>query len=98
MEQNNIKINVPVEVAKGTYSNMVIISHSSNEFVLDFLSNLPGGPTPTVAQRLILTPDNTKKLLFALQENVAKYEKQFGTIRSLERPAAGSTIAPFGVQ
>jgi hypothetical protein len=39
-----------------------------------------------------MTPENTKKLLFALQENIAKYEKQFGTIKLNGTPAPGSTI------
>ena len=92
MEEQKLNINLSPEVAEGTYSNLAIVAHSSSEFVVDFVRMMPGQKSANVQSRIIMTPENTKKLLFALQENVAKYEKQFGTIKLNGTPASGSTI------
>ena len=92
MEEQKLNINLSPEMAEGTYSNLAIVAHSSSEFVVDFVRMMPGQKSANVQSRVIMTPENTKKLLFALQENVAKYEKQFGTIKLNGTPASGSTI------
>ena len=92
MEEQKLNINLSPEVAEGNYSNLAIVAHSSSEFVVDFVRMMPGQKSANVQSRIIMTPENTKKLLFALQENVAKYEKQFGTIKINGTPAPGSTI------
>lgn len=79
--QNRIEIELDGETAQGKYSNMVIISHSSSEFILDFAEMLPGMPKAKVKSRLILTPEHAKRLLLSLQENVGHYEKKLGTIK-----------------
>jgi len=78
---NQFQIELKPEVADGTYANLAIISHSSSEFVLDFVRVLPGIAKGQVKSRVILTPEHAKRLLLALQENISKYESQFGTIR-----------------
>ncbi len=75
------------EQAKGVYSNLAIISHSKNEFVLDFASILPGMPKPKVRSRVILSAEHAKRLLISLQENVAKYESENGRIEVMRRDA-----------
>ena len=92
MEEQKLNINLSPEMAEGTYSNLAIVAHSSSEFVVDFVRMMPGQKSANVQSRVIMTPENTKKLLFALQENVAKYEKQFGTIKLNGTLAPGSTI------
>ena len=67
-----LQIDLSPEVAKGIYTNFQIISHSSSEFVLDFISMLPGIPKPTVTSRVILAPEHAKRLLAALQENIGR--------------------------
>ncbi len=79
MEQE-LKINLPPELADGTYANLAIIAHSSDEFVIDFIRVVPQVQSPKVQSRVILTPNNAKKLLSALQENIRKYEQQYGKI------------------
>ena len=81
MEEQKLNINLSPEMAEGTYANLAIIAHSSSEFVMDFVRLMPGQKSANVQSRVIMTPDNAKKLLFALQENIAKYEKQNGTIK-----------------
>jgi hypothetical protein len=72
--QNQIQIELTEEVAQGTYSNLVVIAHSASEFILDFIRLVPGVPKAKVKSRIIMTPDNAKRLLFALQDNIKKYE------------------------
>ena len=78
---NKFNVNIDPAMAGGKYSNLVIITHSASEFVLDFAQNMPGMGTAQVASRIVMTPDHAKRLLAALNENVAKYENQFGEIR-----------------
>lgn len=92
MEEQKLNINLTPEMAEGTYANLAIIAHSSSEFVLDFVRMMPGLKQANVKSRIILTPEHAKKLLFALQENISKYEQQFGTIQINGNPAPGSTI------
>lgn len=83
-QENQINIELSAEVAEGTYSNLAIISHSSSEFVVDFIRIMPGTPKANVKSRIILTPEHAKRLLFALEENVAKYESVFGKIKTAD--------------
>ena len=76
------KINVELgeKEAEGIYSNLVMISHSSAECIMDFTRMLPGTPKAKVFARIIMTPQHAKSFLHALQDNIKKYEKQFGEI------------------
>ena len=80
--ENQMNIELSAEVAEGTYSNLAIISHSSSEFVIDFIRMMPGTPKANVKSRIILTPEHAKRLLFALQDNISKYEQQHGKIKT----------------
>lgn len=77
---NQMNIELPEEVAEGTYANLVIIAHSNAEFVLDYVRVLPGVPKARVKSRIIMSPQHTKRLLLALEDNISKYESQFGVI------------------
>jgi len=83
--KNKLNIELPEDVAEGTYSNLAIISHSNSEFVLDFIRLVPNVPKAKVKARMILTPQHAKRLLKALQDNVEKYENQFGPIGETEQ-------------
>ncbi|MCR4860380.1 MAG: DUF3467 domain-containing protein [Bacteroidales bacterium] len=72
------------EVARGSYSNLAIISHSHSEFIIDFATMLPAMPKAEVQNRIVMTPEHCKRLLNALVENISRYEAQYGTI-SLEQ-------------
>ena len=83
-EQNNngqLQIELKEEVAQGTYANLAIITHSSSEFILDFVRVMPGVPKAGVQSRIIVAPEHAKRLLRALEDNIAKYERVFGSIR-----------------
>jgi len=79
--KNQINIELSEEVAQGTYSNLAVITHSSSEFIVDFVRIMPGVPKAPVKSRVILTPEHAKRLLRALQDNVAKYESLHGPIK-----------------
>ena len=79
--QAQINIELNEEVAQGTYSNLAVITHSSSEFVIDFIRIMPGIPKAQVKSRIILTPEHAKRLVSALQDNIAKYESVHGTIK-----------------
>jgi len=79
-QPNQLNLNLSPEVADGTYVNMAVISHSTCEFVIDFACVMPVNPQANVKSRIILAPEHTKRLLLALQDNIARFESQFGKI------------------
>lgn len=81
---NQINIELKDDVGQGTYSNLAIITHSSSEFVLDFVRVMPGLPKAEVKSRIILTPEHAKRLLLALKDNISKFETSFGPIKNVE--------------
>lgn len=85
-------VEIPADRAEGTYSNMVMISHSPAEFVLDFCRILPGVPKAVVQSRVIMTPQHAKMFLQALQDNIKMFENQFGEILIAGQPGS----KPFG--
>lgn len=79
-KQNEIKIELTPEVAGGHYSNLAIIAHSPTEFCFDFINVAPNMQQARVQTRVIMTPQRAKDMLFALRDNLAKYEQVFGEI------------------
>ena len=93
--KNQLQIELKEEVAQGTYANLAIITHSSSEFILDFVRVMPGLPKAGVQSRIVMTPEHAKRLMFALQDYVTKYEQNFGQIRMPEQQAQdGKTFVP----
>ncbi len=85
-EENQINIELTEEIAEGVYANLAMIAHSNSEFVVDFIRLMPGVPKAKVKSRIILTPEHAQRLLFALQDNIRKYEESFGEIRQSNDP------------
>src|SRR5512133_1108013 len=81
---NQINIELKEDIAQGTYSNLAVITHSSSEFVIDFIRIMPGVPKAEVKSRIILTPEHTKRLMAALKDNLAKFESVHGPIKVSE--------------
>lgn len=88
-KENQINIELPEEVAEGTYSNLSIITHSHSEFIVDFIQLMPGIPKGKVKSRIVLTPDNAKKLMHALADNIQKFESIHGPIKENTPPNGG---------
>jgi hypothetical protein len=93
-KQQGLQIELTPDKAQGEYANFAIITHSSSEFIVDFARMLPGIQKAQVRSRVVLAPEHAKRLLAALQENVMKYENEFGKIELPNQ--APRTIAPFG--
>lgn len=88
-QQQQINIELPEEIAEGIYANFAIIAHSNQEFIVDFVRLMPGAPKAKVKSRIILTPQHAKRLMKALNENIKRYEEQFGRIED------SGNIPPF---
>lgn len=81
---NQLQIELKEDIAQGIYANLAVITHSSSEFIVDFVRVMPGMPKAGVKSRIVLAPEHTKRLLRALEENIGKYERTFGPIRLLD--------------
>ncbi len=79
-QEQQINIELGEKEAEGIYSNLAIISHSPAEFVIDFTRILPGVPKARVHARIVMTPQHAKLLLHALNDNIRKYESQYGEV------------------
>jgi len=95
-KQGQINIELDEKIAEGTYSNLAIINHSVSEFVLDFVSIMPGTPKSKVKSRIILTPQHAKRLVKALNENVKRFENAHGEIKDYEQPPIPLNFGPTG--
>lgn len=82
VNENQLNIELPEDVAEGVYSNLAVITHSQSEFILDFIRIMPGVPKAKVKSRVVLTPEHAKRLLKALQDNIQKFETQNGEIKN----------------
>ena len=81
---NQINIELSEEIAEGVYSNLAMIAHSNSEFVIDFIRLMPGVPKAKVKSRIVITPEHAKRLLNALNDNIKKYEENFGIIKKTD--------------
>jgi len=93
---NQLNIELSEDVAQGVYSNLAVITHSSAEFVIDFVRIMPGVPKAKVKSRIVLTPEHAKRLLGALQDNISKYEAIHGKIKNIEGGGAPNIPMNFG--
>ena len=84
-QPNQLNIEISEEMAEGSYANLAIITHSHAEFVIDFVSVMPGTPKSKVKSRIIFTPLHAKRFLKALEDNVTRYEAANGNIQDLEQ-------------
>ena len=85
--QNQLNIELTEEMAEGIYSNLAIITHSTAEFVVDFINIMPNAPKAKVKSRVILAPQHAKRLMKALAENIKKFEQAHGSIQDIEQNA-----------
>ena len=91
-QQKQIQIKAKDEDIKGVYSNAMQVTHTQNEFVLDFLSLL--GQEGMLSARIITSPAHLKRIVQALTENMEKYEQRFGVVTPLETPQSDIGFKP----
>tara|TARA_B110000263_G_C15214180_1_gene466708 strand:- start:622 stop:933 length:312 start_codon:yes stop_codon:yes gene_type:complete len=96
IKEQKINIELDQETAEGTYSNLAIINHSVSEFILDFISLMPGAPKAKVKARIILSPQHAKRLQNALGDNIKRFEQSNGKIKNEEQPQIPLNFGPTG--
>lgn len=85
--KRQIKLDAPSDLT-AIYSNLVMIGHTRNEFLFDFIQIVPHDPKARVKSRIVMTPVHAKMLLGALAENIRRYEDKHGEIELPARPAS----------
>ncbi|MBQ0116077.1 MAG: DUF3467 domain-containing protein [Bacteroidales bacterium] len=90
-----IQIEIPTEEMQGRYSNLAMITHGPNDFFIDMILMGPNMPKGRVQSRIIMTPENAKQLMFALQQNIQKYEQTFGEIKPKAPVINNNTVIDF---
>ncbi len=79
-QEVKLEIQMNDDIASGQYMNMAVVNHNDSEFVIDCIYVQPQAAKAQVCSRLITSPRHAKRLLLALQNNIDRYEKEYGTI------------------
>jgi len=90
-QQQELQITMPIEIQAGKYANQMVVAHTQEEFVLDFILATP--PAGVVNARVLVSPAHAKRIATALMENVTKYEAQFGEIKAVNVNVPAGTTA-----
>ena len=83
-EPQPMQINTSDEMSRGRYSNSMLVGHGPEEFIIDWLLQSPNGAH--LVSRIVVTPGHMKRIVKALEENLSRYEQNFGEIRTVEPP------------
>lgn len=89
-KSTEIRVDFPKDLVGGAYSNNMAVTHTKEEFIMDFLMIAP--PSGTVTGRIIVSPGHIKRIVKALQDNISKYEQKFGSIQTAEEPREKITL------
>lgn len=86
MDRNDLQLQIQLDddVAQGIYANMAMVNHTENEFTLDFIYIQPQQLKGKVRTRIITSAKHAKRVMLALQDNIAKFEARFGTIEIVD--------------
>lgn len=85
MPEQQVQLKASDDALKGQYSNLMMIGHTKEEFILDFFSLTPQGGQ--LVSRIFTSPGHAKRVLSALADNLKKYEAQFGPVAEASAPA-----------
>lgn len=85
-----LNVKVADEQLKGRYSNLLRVTHTREEFILDFINAVP--PQAIVTSRLVTSPGHLKRIVRALSENLDRYEKNFGPLTEAAEPSRDDSI------
>jgi hypothetical protein len=94
--EQQLNISIDEAISDGVYSNLVIINHSTSEFIVDFITVMPGSPKARVKSRVILTPEHAKRFFKALGDNIKRFETTNGDITTNETPPIPLNFGPTG--
>ena len=91
VQEVKLEIQLDEDVAQGVYANLAVVNHNEAEFVVDFIFVQPQAPRAKVRSRVILSPQHAKRLVAAMQDNLGRYEQNFGTIAPAKQRGDEST-------
>ena len=86
-QQREVKVKISDETLRGCYANTLLVAHTAEEFVLDFILSLP--PQAVCNARVIIHPGHLKRVIVALQQNLALYEGKHGVVTATPDPGQG---------
>lgn len=91
MPDQNQQVNIKIDdtTMKGVYANAMGVSHTKEEFTMDFMNVYPYQRAGIVTSRVITSPGHMKRIYLALQDNIKKYEDKFGKIEAAQAPSGG---------
>lgn len=89
-----VQIKADEKELQGQYSNLVMVHHNMEEFTLNFIYIFPNGAQGKLLSSMIVSPGHAKRILKTLEENIGRYEAQFGPIKE---PSAGMVPPPPNV-
>lgn len=78
------QIKIADNIPGAEYANLMQINHNKDEFMMVFAN--VAGPNGKVVSKIISTPGHMKRIMTALQDNIKKYETQFGEISEAGTP------------
>ena len=83
-QKQEVKVSFPQQLQGGVYANNLVVTHTKEEFIMDFMMVVP--PMGSVTSRVIISPGHMKRIINALQDNFRKYESKFGIVQAAEEP------------
>lgn len=89
-EKREMKVKITDDVLRAAYSNFMRVTHTREEFLIDFLNVFP--PEGIVTARVVTSPGHLKRIIKALQDNLDGYEKQFGQVKEALEPGRGEQV------
>ncbi len=84
-QEVKLEIQLDEDVAQGAYVNLAVVNHNESEFVVDFIFVQPQAPRAKVRSRVVMSPQHAKRFVTALEENILRYEQNFGEIKSAQQ-------------
>ena len=82
--RQEVKVAFPENLRGGVYANNMMVAHTKEEFILDFMMISP--PVGSVTARVVISPGHMKRMVSALTENLKKYEAKFGKLAEAAEP------------
>ncbi len=83
-DKKEIPIKIPDDVLRGAYANQMVVAHTREEFLLDFINLFP--PGGVVTARILVSPGHLKRMIRALADNLGRYEAKFGPVPEAAPP------------
>ncbi|HUF77943.1 MAG TPA: DUF3467 domain-containing protein [Thermoanaerobaculia bacterium] len=89
-QPQELNVKITDEELRGRYSNLLRVTHTRDEFILDFINLVP--PQGIVSARIVTSPGHLKRIIRALSNNLAHYEQTHGVVDEAPEPAPGAPV------